>query len=65
MAEHTKIVKVFLAASRGSDIPALLELLAPDVIRTVDPILVAPGASTVIRGAAEVADETWQFTTRA
>jgi len=63
--EHTKIVKAFLAASRGSDIPTLLELLAPDVIRTVDPILVAPGASTVIRGAAEVADETRQFTTRA
>ncbi|MQP33576.1 sigma-70 family RNA polymerase sigma factor [Rhodococcus erythropolis] len=63
--EHTKVVKAFLAASRGSDIPTLLELLAPDVIRTVDPILVAPGASTVIRGAAEVADETRQFTTRA
>lgn len=63
--EHTKIVRAFLAASRGSDIPALLELLAPDVIRTVDPILVAPGASTVIRGAAEVANETRQFTTRA
>lgn len=63
--EHTKIVRAFLAASRGSDIPTLLELLAPDVIRTVDPILVAPGASTVIRGAAEVADETRQFTTRA
>lgn len=65
VAEHTRIVKAFLAASRGSDIPTLLELLAPDVIRTVDPILVAPGASTFIRGAAEVADETRQFTTRA
>lgn len=65
VAEHTKIVKVFLAASRGSDIPALLELLAPEVIRTVDPILVAPGASRVIHGAAEVADETRQFTARA
>ncbi len=63
--EHTKIVRAFLAASRGSDIPTLLELLAPEVIRTVDPILVAPGASRVIRGAAEVADETRQFTTRA
>ena len=65
VAEHTKIVEAFLAASHGSDIPTLLELLAPDVIRPVDPILVAPGASTVIRGAAEVANETRQFTTRA
>lgn len=37
---HVEVVQAFLAASRGGDIAALLQLLAADVLRTVDPVLV-------------------------
>ncbi|OBK89831.1 sigma-70 family RNA polymerase sigma factor [Mycolicibacter sinensis] len=63
-AEHHQIVTAFLAASRGGDIPALLELLAPDVMRRVDPVLVPAGVPTELRGAADVATETQRFTAR-
>lgn len=65
VGQHTRIVTAFLDASRGGDIPALLQLLAPDVVRTVDPILVPTGTATTIHGAPEVAEETRQFTSRA
>lgn len=55
----------FLEASRRGDIPALLELLAPDVVRRVDSVLVPAAAPTVVRGAADVATETRRFTRRA
>lgn len=64
-AEHLEVVTAFLAASRGGDIPALLELLAPDVVRRVDPVLVPAGVPTDLRGAADVATETRRFTRRA
>jgi RNA polymerase sigma-70 factor (ECF subfamily) len=63
-AEHQQIVTAFLAASRGGDIPALLELLAPNVVRRVDPVLVPAGVPTEMRGAADVATETRRFTAR-
>jgi RNA polymerase sigma factor (sigma-70 family) len=64
-AEHLKIVEAFLAASRGGDISALLELLAPDVVRRVDRALVPGDVPTEIRGAKEVAEETRRFASRA
>ncbi|MGB3475763.1 MAG: sigma-70 family RNA polymerase sigma factor [Mycobacterium sp.] len=64
-AEHLEVVSAFLAASRGGDIPALLELLAPDVVRRVDPVLIPAGTPIEMRGAADVATETRQFTRRA
>lgn len=64
-AEHLQIVTAFLAASRGGDIPALLELLAPDVVRRVDPVLLPAGVPTELRGAVDVATETRRFTRRA
>jgi RNA polymerase sigma factor (sigma-70 family) len=64
-AEHLEIVKAFLAASRGGDIATLLELLAPDVMRRVDPALVPEGVPLELRGARDVAEETRQFTRRA
>lgn len=64
-AEHVKIVQAFLAASRGGDIGALLELLAPDVVRRVDAALVPDDVPTVVRGASYVAEETRRFTQRA
>ncbi|OHV05898.1 sigma-70 family RNA polymerase sigma factor [Mycobacterium talmoniae] len=64
-AEHARIVAAFLAASRGGDIPTLLQLLAPDVVRRVDRVLVPDDVATEVRGATEVAEETRRFTGRA
>jgi RNA polymerase sigma-70 factor (ECF subfamily) len=63
-AEHLRIVDAFLSASRGGDIPALMQLLAPDVVRRADPVLLPDGVAVEIRGAAEVATETRRFTER-
>jgi RNA polymerase sigma factor (sigma-70 family) len=65
VAEHLEIVEAFLAASRGGDIATLLELLAPDVVRRVDPMLVPDDVPTELRGAREVAEETRRFAQRA
>ncbi|OBE97091.1 sigma-70 family RNA polymerase sigma factor [Mycobacterium sp. 852002-10029_SCH5224772] len=64
-AGHLEVVEAFLAASRGGDIAALLELLAPDVVRTVDRALVPVDVPTTLRGAAQVAAETRRFARRA
>jgi RNA polymerase sigma-70 factor (ECF subfamily) len=64
-ADHLKVVEAFLAASRGGDIAGLLELLAPEVVRTVDPALVPADVPTTLRGAREVAVETRRFAQRA
>ncbi|OBG66464.1 sigma-70 family RNA polymerase sigma factor [Mycobacterium sp. E3339] len=65
VAKHLEIVEAFLAASRGGDIGCLLELLAPDVLRTVDRALVPDGVPTELRGARQVAEETRRFAQRA
>jgi RNA polymerase sigma-70 factor (ECF subfamily) len=62
---HIEIVEAFLAASRGGDIATLLDLLAPGVVRRVDPALVPDDVPTELRGAAVVAEETRRFTHRA
>ncbi|MEZ0366334.1 sigma-70 family RNA polymerase sigma factor [Mycobacterium sp. pUA109] len=64
-AEHARIVAAFLAASRGGDIPTLLQLLAPDVVRRVDRVLVPDDVPAEVRGAVQVAEETRRFTRRA
>lgn len=64
-AEHLEIVEAFLAASRGGDIATLLELLAPDVVRRVDPALVPDDVPGELRGAEIVAEETRRFAQRA
>lgn len=64
-AEHLEVVRAFLAASRGGDIDTLVKLLAPDVVRTVDPALVPADVPVEIRGARAVAEETRRFTDRA
>jgi RNA polymerase sigma factor (sigma-70 family) len=63
--EHLRIVEAFLAASRGGDIRTLLDLLAPDVVRRVDRVLVPDDVPTELRGAKEVAEETRRFALRA
>ncbi|MGZ4576996.1 MAG: sigma-70 family RNA polymerase sigma factor [Mycobacterium sp.] len=61
VAKHLEIVEAFLAA----DIAGLLELLAPDVVRTVDRALVPDDVPTELRGARQVAEETRRFAQRA
>ncbi len=65
VAKHVEIVEAFLAASRGGDIAGLLELLAPDVVRTVDRVLVPDDVPAELRGASQVAEETRRFAQRA
>ncbi|MGB6207062.1 sigma-70 family RNA polymerase sigma factor [Mycobacterium sp.] len=60
-ADHLEIVEAFLEASRGGDIRMLLHLLAPQVVRRVDRILVPDDVPTELRGANEVAQETRRF----
>lgn len=64
-AEHLRVVEAFLSASQGGDLPKLLELLAPDVVRRVDRVLVPDGVATEVHGARHVAEETTMFTARA
>ncbi len=65
VGQHLEIVEAFLAASRGGDIASLLELLAPDVVRRVDRVLVPDDVPAELRGAREVAEETRRFAQRA
>ena len=65
MTQHLEIVEAFLAASRGGDIATLLELLAPDVVRRVDRVLIPADVPAELRGAREVAEETRRFAARA
>ena len=64
-AEHVKIVNAFLSASQGGDLPVLLDLLAPDVVRRVDRVLVPDHVASELRGARAVAEETKMFAMRA
>ncbi|GIG88610.1 sigma-70 family RNA polymerase sigma factor [Plantactinospora endophytica] len=64
-ARHLPLVAAFLAASRGGDLETLLDLLAPDVVRRADPVLLPPGMPTELRGARTVAEETRHFAARA
>ncbi|MDV3127404.1 sigma-70 family RNA polymerase sigma factor [Mycobacterium sp. 21AC1] len=61
-AEHLKIAQAFLSASQHGDLAALLEVLAPDVVRHVDRVLVADRVPTELRGAQEFVEESKMFT---
>ncbi|MEV0468001.1 sigma-70 family RNA polymerase sigma factor [Nocardia tengchongensis] len=50
-----EVVDAFLAASRGGDFAALLELLDPDVVVRADAIGITMGAEPEVRGAQAVA----------
>jgi RNA polymerase sigma factor (sigma-70 family) len=56
-----EVVDAFLAAAREGDFEALVELLDPDVVRRVDGGAVAIGASSFVRGAADVARQALAF----
>ncbi len=55
------VVEAFLAATRQGDLEALLAVLAPDVVRRADAVLLAPGRAAELRGACPVAREMVAF----
>ncbi len=55
-ARQRAVVEAFLAASRGGDFDALLELLDPDVVLHADDAAARTGAPTGLRGARTVAE---------
>ncbi|MEV7091436.1 sigma-70 family RNA polymerase sigma factor [Amycolatopsis sp. NPDC051045] len=65
LARHRRVVDTFLAAARGGDLTALLDVLAPDVVRRADAAALPVGAALETRGARAVAEETQVFGKRA
>jgi hypothetical protein len=55
VTRHRQVIDAFLAASRGGDFDALLELLDPDLVLRADPSAVRAGASKEVSGAVAVA----------
>ena len=55
LAEQRRVVDAFLAAARGGDFEALLEVLDPDVVFRADRGALALRAPAVVRGAEDVA----------
>ena len=55
---HREVVEAFLSAARGGDLGALLDVLAPDVVRHADPAVLPPGVAAELRGARAVAEGT-------
>lgn len=64
IADHAEIVAAFLTAARGGDMDRLVELMAPDIVRTVDIALLSGKAAAEVRGARTVAEETRYFIDR-
>ena len=65
LARHRRVVEAFLAAARGGDLAALLDVLAPDVVRRADAAALPAGVPLEARGARAVAAETQVFGKRA
>jgi RNA polymerase sigma factor (sigma-70 family) len=55
VSRQREIVEAFLAAARGGDLQALLEILDPDVVLRADATSIAAGALAEVRGARAVA----------
>ncbi|MEU5236568.1 sigma-70 family RNA polymerase sigma factor [Streptomyces lydicus] len=58
LTRQRRVVEAFLAAARGGDLGELLAVLAPDVVRRVDPAALRAGGAAELRGARAVAEET-------
>ena len=61
LARQRRIADRFLSAARSGDLRAIIELLAPDVVRRADPAALSPGRSIEARGADTVAKEITLF----
>jgi RNA polymerase sigma-70 factor (ECF subfamily) len=64
LARQRRVVTAFLEAARAGDLPGVLAVLAPDVIRKADPAILPPGTPAEIRGARAVAEGTMLFSAR-
>ncbi|HJQ48643.1 MAG TPA: sigma-70 family RNA polymerase sigma factor [Amycolatopsis sp.] len=64
LERHRHIVEAFLAAARDGDFEALLQVLAPDAVRTADAAALGPGTPPQARGAHTVAKQTVGFAAR-
>ncbi|MFC1436304.1 sigma-70 family RNA polymerase sigma factor [Streptacidiphilus sp. N1-3] len=58
LARNRRVVTAFLTAARAGDLPGILDVLAPDVVRRADPAALPPGVAAVVRGARAVAEGT-------
>ncbi|MFC6157139.1 sigma-70 family RNA polymerase sigma factor [Kribbella jiaozuonensis] len=58
LARQRRVVSAFLDAARAGDLPAILDVLDPDVVRRVDTAALAPGMAAELRGARAVAEGT-------
>jgi RNA polymerase sigma factor (sigma-70 family) len=65
LVSQRTVVEAFLAASRAGDIDGLLAVLAPDVVRRAEPVVLQVGLETEVRGARRLAEETLTNTRRA
>src|SRR5918995_2096012 len=61
LSRQREVVDAFLAAARGGDFDALLEVLDPDVVLRSDGGLLRPGLSREVRGARLVAEGALTF----
>jgi ketosteroid isomerase-like protein len=61
LARQREVVDAFFAAARRGDFEALVAVLDPDVVLRSDGGALRPGASMVLRGAAEVAERALTF----
>jgi ketosteroid isomerase-like protein len=61
LARQREVVDAFFAAARGGDFDALVAVLDPDIILRSDGGPTRPGATTVVRGAANVARQALMF----
>ncbi|MFH8408808.1 sigma-70 family RNA polymerase sigma factor [Streptomyces sp. NPDC018019] len=64
LARHRRVISAFLTAVRAGDLPAVLALLDPDVVRRADPTALPPGVAPELRGARAVAEGTLLFAHR-
>ncbi|GII80193.1 DNA-directed RNA polymerase sigma-70 factor [Sphaerisporangium rufum] len=65
LARHRRVVSAFLAAARAGDLAGVLAVLAPDVVRRVDPAALPAGAAAELRGARAVAEGALAMVARA
>jgi RNA polymerase sigma factor (sigma-70 family) len=65
VADQRKVVAAFLAAAREGDLPGLVAVLAPDVVRRADPAALPAGRPTVAQGVDVVARDVLVFGRRA
>jgi len=63
--EQRRLAAAFLAAARGGDVPGLLAVLAPDVVRRADVAALPAGAPAEVHGVDAVVDETVTLAARA